>query len=223
MVLIVSLGFLASCGSSSSNGDINSESGDQYDIGVALGSATLDAGTASGSATLGLDDDVIIIALDSGSKRELARTKIFKGTSFLDEGSNVIDEEVTFELNATSHIRHCPIIVDTNVTMSAATEDGKHVDTMSADLDLNVTSPMLKGMCDRKAIEAYYAIEDVTSISPLNWKQLMINRDGNVDVTVTYKEGRKWHIMWIFNCCECEGDIVTGATGATGATGGVGF
>jgi hypothetical protein len=186
--LIVTLGLLAGCGSSSS-------------------SVVYDSGVASGSGTLDDAKDVTIVAYDEQSKRELASTTIAAGTLLLDASGNPITEEVEYDLNVTSVLVDTTTL-DTTVTMQTRTASGGEVDEISQDLAVNVVPPRLEGMGDLKPTSAVLVAEDATTAAALRGGEIVlsINPDGSVSVTVTYKPGRKWRIRFVF-------PATTGATG----------
>lgn len=194
--LIVTLGLLVGCGSSSSN------------------SVVYDSGIASGSGSLDDTKDVTIVAYDEKSKRELASTTIHAGTLLLDAAGNPITENVDYDLNATT----VPVdntTLDTTVTMKTRTASGGEVDEISEDLVVNVVPPRLEGMGDVKPTSATLVVEDAATAAALRGGEIVltINPDGSVDVTVTYKPGRKWKIGFVF-----PGSAgITSFTGATGA------
>jgi len=188
--LIVTLGLLVGCGSSSSN------------------SVVYDSGIASGSGSLDDTKDVTIVAYDEKSKREVASTTVHAGTLLLDATGNPITEEVEYDLNATS----VPVdntTLDTTVTMQTRTASGGEVDEISENLVVNVLPPRLEGMSDAKPTSAVLVVEDAATAAALRGGEIVlsINPDGSVDVTVTYMPGRKWIIRFVF-------PATTGATGA---------
>ncbi|MEA1918581.1 MAG: hypothetical protein U9N52_01970 [Campylobacterota bacterium] len=190
MILLVSLGFLAGCGSSSKS------------------TVTYDSGVASGSGTLDDTKDVTIVAYDEKSNRELASTTIKAGTLLLDATGNPIAEEVEYDLNVTS-VSVDDSTLETTVTMKTRTASGGEVEEISEDLVVNVVPPRLEGMSDLKPTSAVLVAEDAATATALRGGEIVltINPDGSVDVTVTYKPGRKWKIRFVF-------PVTTGATGA---------
>ncbi len=184
---LMSLGLLTGCGSSSN-------------------SVTYDSGLASGSHVSDADSDVVIVARDTESNRELASTVVKAGTLLLDADSNPVNKEVTYKLIANSE-KVSDTAVETTASLQITDADGVLIDEISSDLDVNIMSPKLKSMGEAKAVSAVYVIDDAVLAAHLRGA-LALNPDGSVDVTITYKAGRTWHIMWTYLT-----DANTGATG----------
>ena len=186
---LVSLALFSGCGSDSS-------------------SVVYDSGLASGSHVSDANNNVVVVAYDSESSRELASTTVKSGTLLLDADSNPIDKEVTYKLIANSEKVSATAVK--TVTMFQITDaDGNLIDSISDTLDVNVVSPKLKSMGEAKVSEASMSVADAANASSLRGSEipLTVNPDGSIDMTIEYKAGRTWNIGWTFTPAN------TGATG----------
>jgi hypothetical protein len=191
VAFLMSLSLLTGCGSSSN-------------------SVTYDSGLASGSHVADADSDVVVVARDTESNRELASTVVKAGTLLLDADSNPVNKEVTYKLIANSE-KVSDTAVETKASLQITDADGVIIDGISSDLDVNIISPKLKSMGEAKAVAAVYVIEDAALAAHLRGA-LVLNPDGSVDVTITYKAGRTWRIMWTY-LTDANDEPITGAVG----------
>jgi hypothetical protein len=154
------------------------------------------------------DTDVVVVAYDSESNRELASTTIKAGTLLLDADSNPVDKEVTYKLIANSE-KVSDTAVKTVAMFQVVDADGNIIDSISNDLDVNIVSPKLKSMGEAKVSGASMTVVDAAKASSLRGGEipLTVKPDGSIDITIEYKAGRTWNIGWTFTPAN------TGATG----------